>query len=137
MVKLETVEDFEKAKKYLDDSRTESHQYRIKEFGYCSYCREVTEYHHNANIEGTSVVCCKCKWGYYRLVGESVTKPMYFTYLELSQMPYSAIISVIDRHSRDSQKEFFNQALEQFITKQKAIVRQANNLTRRLAKLRA
>ena len=69
MIRLETVEDFEKVAKALKDPKSKLFQYMVHSFGFCKLCNMVTEYNGVGSIEGAYVTCHLCKetfssWGY-------------------------------------------------------------------------
>ena len=135
MFRLETVEDFERVRKALGDPKSKPHQYRVKEFGYCTYCKEVTECYHYAGKEGSSVGCLRCNRGYYELMGDTVSHT-YFTRFEIDRMPQNAQKLVFERHSREYQRKFLKEQLEACIKILKKEQRVLSGKIRQLAKLR-
>lgn len=145
MLRLETVEDFEKVKKAFDNPRSKHYQFMVRNFGYCKICRIVTEYEGNYSFESCHETCRKCGsiFGYPKTHG-TLPSDFYITInmddmfpMPSSPVPnYEVYLKLEQLHSRKQQKIFFQELLEKFIKKIKAAERQARNKTRQLAKLR-
>ena len=150
MIRLETVEDFEKAKKILADPKSQSHEYWIKNFGFCSGCNRLTEYFEYTSTIGEGnkrsyKTCFGCNRSFeFKYDGiKYVAGECYFSYDEqeyrvfLSESDKPELIEELERlYSRKQQIKFFKEKLEIKIAGLKREMRTNNRTIRRLAKLR-
>jgi len=140
MIRLETVEDFEKVAKAFKDPNSKPFQYVIRPYGFCKLCNRATEYIAVGSIEGVYVTCLFCSkifsdWNY---VPESYQLGHLYETDSAGITDHVAREAVINQlNSREQQKIFFNEKLEQFIKKAKKKQRDANKEVRQSAKLRA
>lgn len=143
MVRLETVEDFEKVKPALDDPNSKSYQYCVKRFGFCTACNKLTEYDDDGPTSFGCRMCLSCKRVFeFRFdeikyaAGEcyvSHDRQEYYTLLSCEHY----LIKEFERlHSREHQMKLFDKERETYIKKLKRNVKESNNKIRRLAKLR-
>ena len=58
--RLETVEDFERVAKALQDPNAKLHEYTVKSFGYCLNCENVVEYEADYGPEWFQQTCLHC-----------------------------------------------------------------------------
>ena len=150
MVQLETVEDFEKVRKALDDPNSKPEQYAIRSFGYCSFCEELTEYRGWGMFGNAWVDCLQClksfehpsfgsehlyysfssKHNYYYTTGKNI--PL----VKEDQIPKELRLEFNKLNSLEYQRKIFNEKREDLIKKLKQQTRTANSQVRRLAKLR-
>ena len=127
MVRLETVEDFEKVRDALNDPQSRLCDYLVREFGYCISCGSVTDYTYDeGGLINRYIVCLSC---------QNMSRAR-FLFTGNVDIPFEAQEKIRELHSRERQREFFQEALEEFIKKHKARERQVRNETRQLAKLR-
>lgn len=61
MVRLETVEDFEKAKKALKNYNSQPWEYRVRPHGYCTFCFKITEFVPACDSQMFAKECLNCK----------------------------------------------------------------------------
>lgn len=143
MIRLETVEDFEKVRKALDDPKSFSYQFCIKSFGFCTACNRLTEFDDDNSMDSCHRKCLSCKRifkfsydGVKHTSGECYfcqDEHEYFIFVSQDQNPRKEYEKL---HSREYQDKLFARELEARIRKLKQEIRKSNNLVRRFAKLR-
>ena len=125
-MKLETIEDFEVvagALKYGGRPK----DYAVKEFGYCTFCGEITECHPwHMGPEGSGTDCLKCR----RTFGALGKYPDH-QYLRGDDIPLRLRGDLIERQSREVQKSAFVTALREFIKKEKTKAKEAKSEARK------
>ncbi len=142
MLQLETVEDFERVKKLLDNPNSQSHEYRVKDFGFCTACNRITGFEENESENGCQKECLSChrifKFRPEYGAGEcyfSQDDQQYCYFMSERQIGPSKELERL--YSRKHQKKLFREELERSIVKYKAEERKAKRKVRRLAKLRS
>src|SRR3989344_6156866 len=140
MLRLETVEDFEKVKKLLDNPKSQSYEYRVKDFGFCTACNRITGFEEN-ELEGRCQKRCLSCRRIFEFRPEHGAGECYFSqddqeYCCFVSEGQTDLIKELERiYSRKHQNKLFREELERSITKHKAEERKIKNMVRRLAKL--
>lgn len=137
MLRLETVEDFERVRKALDNPRSSSDEYRVKDFGFCCFCDRITEYRIEPENEWGIIFCFQCKMtfkpGHHMDYSKNNPEGPYITHIPRESDTGERLHYL---RSRVQQTTYFLEMLEQFIGRQKTEERKIRNTIRRLAKLR-
>lgn len=131
---LGTVEDFEKVRIALENPNSQLRQYQIRAFGFCLCCKDVTEYYKTWGAYCYIRYCSKCNRAFYE-DDKSRIQPVQ-TYLTGDKIPTQATERIAQLHSREQQKAFFGEKLENFIRESKARMRSEKRIIYRLAALR-
>lgn len=141
MVQLETTEDFENIRKIFNDPHSKPHEFRVKDFGYCTACKGITEYEGNYSMEYCSEVCLRCKRTFgrtvlgFRFLFSHSDDHGYITYSNKEHVP-SEFRDELDRlSSREFQFKAFKAKLDAHKKTLKRKVSKLNSEIRRLAKL--
>jgi len=139
MLRLETVEDFERIARALADPDSQPDDFIVRRFGYCKICRAVR------GCEGYMDEDCveRCYGGresgsghdfYVDGTSGAVLVGIFLTGGHI----HSAYRRKVENlHSRKNQTIFFRAALDQHILQAKKERRKAGQMVRRLAKLRS
>ena len=139
MIRLETVEDFEKVNKALNNPNSKPFEYIIRSFGFCSrYCRKITEFYGTYNAEICYETCYGCGKTFSG-VGSSFSNAYYpsdWYITGLEEIDIKNKADLLRLNSREVQKLFFNERLEIALVSAKSNQRKAKKEVRRLAKLR-
>lgn len=101
---MATPRNFEQVAKVLTDPRSNSRQYRIFHFGYCTQCAKITQYRGDYGLEGYWEMCVAC-----RIISASRDGK----YLTENEAPHQLRTILKKLHSREMQIVFFLQALEE------------------------
>ena len=109
---LKTVKDFEKIAEALEDSQ--SRQYNVRSFGYCTRCNSAAEYEFSGSLEGIGEECLKCGAAQSGPLGS--LKSRLILSGDMVPVAFKAEIDVL--HSRERQREFFLELLEKRIADQ-------------------
>src|SRR3989344_4113502 len=129
MIRLETVEDFEKVRKALDDSASKPYQFCIQNLGYCTACKTLTFYDGSYSIEGCDERCLRCMRTFnYGLSGD---RNWYYTDFEDKNIPDHIREEFGKLISRENQKKIFKIRLEAHIKKLKGKARSRDREVRR------
>ena len=132
--RLATVGDFEKVRTALENPNSQPLEYRIRAFGFCQYCKDVTEYYITF-VYRYQHHCQKCNWNF--CVDDESKSQSSHPYLTGDKIPGHAVERIAQLHSREQQKVFFGEKMERFIQKCKTDVRAEKLIIRRLAALRS
>lgn len=142
MLQLETVEDFEKVRKVLDDPRSRPDQFRIRSFGFCSACNRLTEFCDYNSDDKCKRMCLGCNrvFQFHPEVGagecyQSNDGQWYETLMCESRDPVT-IKKYLQLYSREYQYRFFKTMLEKQIRRFKTEERKIKRKIKQLAKLR-
>ena len=143
MNKLETVADFEKARRILLDASTLLEQYCVEAWGYCSHCKGLTKYTDNDVSERRYLQCLECTSTFNFNLWPNVDRGYHSSdmhghyYLTGYKVPKQFQAQLRQLHSRVAQDSVFKGALEQYISELKRKQRDISKDIRRLAKLRS
>ena len=123
--KLETIEDFRKVARALQDPDSIPQQYAAEDwhsdFGYCTFCREVTEFDNFSHKLYTDWLCKKCS----RHFGDGRCSENSALYIRsVSEMPVTVTVvrKLLELLPRNKQKEAFVKLLREFVGRQKKVV---------------
>ena len=138
MVQLETVEDFEKIKKALEDNTSQQKDYCICPYDYCNFCKGVREFETPYGYSVESTVWAKCLGNCGSLFhngGPQVRTPYFhFGNYELPPEQFWDLLQMVN--SRQMQSKFFAAELEKRISAEKKKMIELKSSFERLAKLR-
>lgn len=136
-MKLETIEDFRRVAKALRDLDSTPQQYAVanaENFGYCTYCHDVTEFRHAGHKFEQTDECQKC----YRRFGTAMGNlPSSGYTTETSEMPPWVVWKIAELGalpSRKRQTEYFLNRLKQFMDSQDYRTKEAKKEVRAAAK---
>ena len=99
--RLETVEDFERVAKALQDPNAMPHKYVVKSFGYCLNCESVVEYEGNYGPEWFQETCLKCK-----TIASAAIGSFRRLILTGDMVPVAVAEEIAHLYSRKTQKTF-------------------------------
>lgn len=134
-MRLETVEDFERVAKVFKNPESKSHEYGVKDFGYCRKCHAITEYNGDFGLEGCYLTCLKCGANFTSSQGMPGYNPIEMYAISEDDMPQSAGSEFKRLRSREAQLQFFLKLLERKKLAARKQERQARATVRRLAKI--
>jgi len=154
MIRLETVEDFERVDKALNNPGGKLSEYCVMNYGYCGFCRSIAVFDavsvcDEDNVTPTVVRCCGCQnqflpdhrgLSYHYCVEHEWDQPVkqeIFSFRINGYIPESQNEIVREFFSRDNQRKLFNEKLETRIKAFKSEQRVISSKIRRLAKLRS
>ncbi|MDP3696656.1 MAG: hypothetical protein Q8R55_01335 [Candidatus Taylorbacteria bacterium] len=139
MVQLETVEDFEKVKKALEDAKSTPRDYCVCPYSYCQRCNEVREFEAPAVESLGELIRVKCMGcGDYFLISKLRDKNNIFWGFQSSYVFSSEHGAEMTKlNSREMQFKFFAVALEKRITKEKSELRTVQDRIQKFARFRS
>ena len=140
MVKLETVEDFEKVRKALEDPKSSPRDYSVCPYSYCCHCDEVREFEApcvESWGELINVKCLDCGKMFFVTNLDLVKSISWGRQSETDKIPEQFKGEIKKLNSREMQKNFFSVALEKRIGREKSELRKVQNRIQELARLRA
>lgn len=135
MIRLETVEDFENVRKALSNPNSKPWQYCVKPWGFCRFCKSVTEFEAPFGKAEFFVIQCLGCQSHFEVEGTG-GGVLTGVYLTGNEVPPEFQLKVQKLNSRFNQREYFRTVLENKINELKRKRRQAENEIRRFAKLR-
>ncbi len=144
MIRLETVEDFEKVDKALDNPDSKLNEYCVAEYGYCGFCGLLCVCD-NISIPEHYIRCHECGNSFYPdhiglsyLYHQNRMQVFEFKFGDdLPKHSQSGGMAVTSKElSKEYQRELFNVMLEARITALKKEQRGLAGKVRQLAKLR-
>ena len=151
MLRLETVEDFERLDNALSNPDSKLSEYCVVNYGYCNYCKSLEVFDCSLNDESQEperISCCGCDNDFlpdymglshlYYPKRSNNPKDQILVYQfriggDISEIHHSAEREFF---SREHQRQLFNEKLETRIKAFKSEQRTLSNKVRRLAKLR-
>lgn len=141
MLRLETVEDFERVDRALGDPNSKLHEYCMVDYGYCGFCTSISAF--DRILEPHHIRCRGCGNSFYPdhmglsflfYTGEKEARRVYE--FMLGTMPEPRTRKERKFFSGENQRKLFNQLLEFRIRELKREQRVLGGKVRRLAKLR-
>ena len=138
MVRLETVEDFERIRQALNNPNSQMKDYCICPYDYCIFCKDVKEFSTPYGYGDESFVFVKCLGTCYGFFHNE--KPLDRTefFHFCNKMPPNEFWSELHRlNSREIQARFFISELEKRISVEKKKMRELKGSIERLARLRS
>lgn len=138
MVQLETVEDFEKVKKALEDPKSTPRDFCVCPYSYCWYCDEVREFEApcvSSWGESINVKCLGCG-KFFFITNIGLIKSISWGQSENSKTSEQFRNEMKKLNSREMQKNFFAVALEKRIAKEKGELGKVQDRIRGFARLR-
>lgn len=141
MVKLETVEDFEKVRKALSDSSSKPRHYSVKPFSYCPHCNDVKEFEAPVFVSNHDLITVKCLGcrSFFQITDHIRRDEIMWgaRYAEvIDQIPDFFRAESKRLNSREMQSAFYTVALERRIAEEKTNQRRIKDKIQDLAKLR-
>ena len=141
MIRLETVEDFEKVRKALQDPNSQPRDLCICPYSYCWHCEEVTEFDAPYGPANSITVKCLGCGNFFTVddYNSAYNKNNIFWGLRFSNDTVSEVVITEMRklNSREMQTKFFAVELERRIAKEKGELRRVQNRIQKFAKLRS
>lgn len=140
VVQLETVEDFEKVKRALEDLKSTPRDYCVCPYSYCWYCDEVREFEAPCVVscsESINVMCLGCKKAFFVTdIGliKSISWGNQFVYDKILEQFRNEMKRL---NSREMQKNFFAVVLEKRIAKEKSELRKVKDTVQKFAQFRS
>ncbi|OGF63221.1 hypothetical protein A2926_03795 [Candidatus Giovannonibacteria bacterium RIFCSPLOWO2_01_FULL_44_40] len=127
--KLETAEDFLKVAGALRNEESAPHEYTIIDFGYCTICKQITQYQASLGPDGYSRYCLKCNntfSAHYRRIAGWKKYEQYIVDLEkLPQAGFAQVPTLLQLRSRENQKNSFKKKLARTLREKSAILKTA------------
>lgn len=126
-MKLTSVEDFVRIAVALSNPESKPNEYRVRTFGFCTFCKMVTEYREDILGLGGDVMftCLQCNKDFGGWAGD--TRPIT-AYRTEPDVPFSEINKIQTLHSKENQREFFRIALGKAFMKKMAELGDAERL---------
>jgi len=142
MIRLETVEDFEKVRKALRNMNIPPRFYCICPYSYCFHCKEVNEFEAPMPYclaDAIKVKCLGCS-NFFVLNDFKYKNDIFwgFPFLDINlfRMFKDQVDEMKKLNSREMQAKFFAVELEKRIAKEKSELRKVQNRIHKFAKLR-
>ncbi len=139
MVRLETVEDFEKVRKALDDPKSAARDYSVCPYSYCWYCNDVKEFEApfvESWGESINVKCLGCG-NFFFVADIGLVKGISWgRQFANDKIPDQFRNEMKKLNSREIQRNYYAVALEKRIAKEKSELRKIQNTIQYFASLR-
>jgi len=141
MIRLETVEDFEKILSNLEDLSSKPRYYCVCPYSYCSYCNEVKEFEAPVPVgrgDIITVMCLGCsKFFTIEDLKDKDNIDWGDVFILDNQSSTSHLAEMKRLNSREMQTKFFAVELERRITKEKSELRKTQDRIHKFARLRS
>ena len=140
MVRLETVEDFERVKANLKDQDSKPRYYCVRPYSYCAYCDEVKEF--ESTVPGSSgemitVKCLGCDHLFFVDDHRCRDNILWGGSSIVNRKASSEHLAEMNRlNSRELQRIFFVSVLEERIAREKSESRNVQGRIQDFARLR-
>lgn len=140
MVRLETVEDFERVRANLRDQDGKPRHYCVRPYSYCAYCDEVKEFESTAPLSLGEMITVKCLGCNHLFViddPECRDNILWGGSSVINRKASPAHLAEMNRlNSRELQGIFFVSALEERILREKSELRNVEGRIQDFSRLR-
>ncbi|KKT29172.1 hypothetical protein A3G55_03505 [Candidatus Giovannonibacteria bacterium RIFCSPLOWO2_12_FULL_44_25] len=112
--KLETAEDFLKVADALRNEKSAPHEYTIIDFGYCTICKQITQYQENFGPNECSRYCLRCNNTFattHNFMGWKRYEQYVVDLQKLEQAEFAQAPTLLQLRSRENQKKIFEKRL--------------------------